>query len=101
METNGIFNSASSFNKLWNRKVLWEWTRFNGVYSRNNLPKKIKDGPYEINLDEYADLGTHWITLFCNKSAIVYFNSFGAEHIFEEIKEIAGNKNVIANIAQV
>ena len=63
--------------------------------------KKIKDGPYEINLDEYAGLGTHWITLFCNKSAIVYFNSFGAEHIFEEIKEIAGNKNVIANIAQV
>ena len=25
---------------------------FNGVYSRNNLPKKIKDGAYVINLDE-------------------------------------------------
>ena len=33
--------------------------RFNGVFSRNNLPKKIKDGTYVINLDEYADLGTH------------------------------------------
>ena len=25
--------------------------RFNGVFSRNNLPKKIKDGAYVINLD--------------------------------------------------
>ena len=35
--------------------------RFNGVFSRNNLPKKIKDGAYVIYPDEYADLGTHWI----------------------------------------
>ena len=27
--------------------------RFNGVYSRNNLPNKIKKGAYVINLDEY------------------------------------------------
>ena len=33
--------------------------KFNGVFSRNNLPKKIKDGPYIINLDEYADVGRH------------------------------------------
>ena len=38
--------------------------RFNGVFSRNNLPKNIKDGAYVINLDEYADLGAHWISLF-------------------------------------
>ena len=45
--------------------------RFNGVYSRNNLPKKIKDGAYVINLDEYADVGTHWIALFCNRGEIL------------------------------
>ena len=33
--------------------------RFNGAYSRNNLPKKIKDGAYVANLDEYVDVGTH------------------------------------------
>ena len=33
--------------------------RFNGVFLRNNLPKKIKDGAYVINLDEYVDVGTH------------------------------------------
>ena len=39
-------------------------TRFNGVYSRNNLPKRIKDETYVINLHEYADIGTHWVALF-------------------------------------
>ena len=44
--------------------------RFIGVFSRNNLPKKIKDGAYRINLNEYADVGTHWIALFCNKNTV-------------------------------
>ena len=29
-------------------------SRFNGVFSKDNLPKKIKDGTYVINLDVYA-----------------------------------------------
>ena len=41
--------------------------RFNGVYSRDNLPKtkfqeEIKDGPYVINLDEYS---RYWNSLDC------------------------------------
>ena len=32
--------------------------KFNGVYSRNNLPK-IKDEAYVIYLDEYESIGTH------------------------------------------
>ena len=44
--------------------------RFNGVFSRKNLPKKIKDGAYVIYLDEYADGGIHWIALFCNRNKI-------------------------------
>ena len=66
--------------------------RFNGVFSRNNLLLKIKDGAYLINLDEYADVSTHWIALFCNKNEIVYFNSFCVEHVSEEIKEFIGLK---------
>ena len=58
--------------------------RFNGLFSRNNLPKKIK--PYVINLDEYVDEGSHWIALLCNKNTIVYFDSFGVEHVPEKIK---------------
>ena len=74
---------------------------FNGVYSRHNLPKKIKDEAYLINLDEHADVGTHWIALFCSRSELVYFNSFGVEHIPEEIKTFIGNKNIKANIFRV
>ena len=60
--------------------------KFNRVFSRNNLPNKIKVGAYVINLYEYADVGTHWIALFCNRNEIVYFDSFGAEHVPEGIK---------------
>ena len=62
--------------------------RFNGVFSRNNLPKKIKDGAYIISLDEYTDVGTHWIALFCNKNEVVYFDSFGVEHIPKSLKNL-------------
>ena len=73
----------------------------NGVYSRNNLPKKVKDGAYVTNLDEYAGVGTHWVALFCNRSEIVYFDSFSVEYVPEEIKEFIGNKKIIANIFRV
>ena len=75
--------------------------RFDGVYSKNNLPKKIKDGAYVINLDKYVDVGTHWIALFCKRNEIVYFDAFGVEHVSEEIKEFIGNKNITANIFRV
>ena len=60
--------------------------RFNGVFSRNNLPKKIKDGACIVNLHEYAAIGTHWIALFCNRNEIIYFDIFGVDHIPKEIK---------------
>ena len=45
----------------------------------------MTDGAYIINLDEYADIGTHWIALFYNRNETVYFHSFGVEHISKEI----------------
>ena len=62
------------------------------------MPKKQKIGAYVIKIDEYADVGTHWIALFCNRGEVVYFNSFGVEYVPEEIKEFIRNKNIIANI---
>ena len=61
--------------------------KFNGVYSRNNLPK-INDGTYVINHDEYKSIGTHWIALCVNSNIIIYFYSFGVEHVPREIKKI-------------
>ena len=65
--------------------------RFNGVYSRDNLPK-IKDGAYVINLDEYSDIGTHWVALYVQNNDVTYFDSFGVEHIPKEIRTFIGNK---------
>ena len=62
-------------------------TKFNGVYSINNLPK-IKDGAYVINLDEYESIETHWIALYVNSNKVTYFDSFGVEHIPKRIKQI-------------
>ena len=61
--------------------------RFIGVYSRDNLPNKIKDGAYFINFDEYYDIGTHWIALYINNKTVTYFDSFGTVHIPQEVKK--------------
>ena len=55
--------------------------------------KRIKDGIYVINLDEYADAGAHCIVLYFSNNTVIYFNSFGIEHIPKEIKKIIGNKS--------
>ena len=75
--------------------------RFNGVYSRNNLPSKIKKGAYIINLDGYKNTGTHWISLFVKANKVIYFDSFGIEHIPEEINKFIGNKRIKANIFRI
>ena len=94
-----IFNATLSFNKFWNTKVLSNEPKFNGVYSRNNLPK-IKDGACVINLYHYELIGTHWIALYVNVNNVAYFDSFGFEHIPKEIKKLIGNKT-IANIYRI
>ena len=37
--------------------------KFNGVYSRKNLPK-LKYRAYLINLENYKSIGTHWKALY-------------------------------------
>ena len=85
--------------------------RFNGVFSRDNLPNSIKNGAYVINLDEYLDIETHWVALYVNNKTVTYFDSFGVEHIPKEIIKFIGNeqsssakarnKNIITNIYRI
>ena len=66
---------------------------FNGVFSRDNLPNNnIKNGAYVINLDEYHDIGTHWVALYVNNKIVIYFDSFAVEHIPKEIMKIISRK---------
>ena len=62
---------------------------------------EIKDGAYVINLDEYFDIGTHWIALYVITKTVTYFDIFGVEHIPKEIKKFINNKNIIANIFRI
>ena len=71
---------------------------FNWAYSTDNLPDKIKDGADVINLDEYLDIGTHWIALYVNNRTVTYFDSFGVEHIPKEMKKFINNKNIMLNL---
>ena len=75
--------------------------KFNGVYFRDNLPNKIEDGAYVINLDEHSDVGTHWIALYVKNNDITCFDSFSVEHIPKEIIKFIGRKNVVVNIFRI
>ena len=75
--------------------------RFNEIYSRDNLPDKIKDGAYVINLYEYSSIGTNWIALYVSNDEITYFDSFGVEHISKEIKTFIDDKNITTNIFRI
>ena len=85
--------------------------RFNGVYPRDNLPKITKKGAYVINLDEYENTATHWIALFIKTNEVIYFDSFGIEHLPKEINKfirskelgsaVSNNKKIKANIFRI
>ena len=97
-------NSLLPFHPLTNIEISEYYKnepRFNGVYSRNNLPNKIKKGAYVINLDEYENTGTHWVSLFVKANKVIYFDSFGIEHIPEEIDKFIGNKKIKASIFRI
>ena len=84
---------AHSLTNFEIKKYYQNKPRFNGVSSRDNVPK-IKDGTYVINLEEYSDIGTHQIALYVLNNNVTYFDSFRVEHIPQEIKAVIGNKNL-------
>ena len=69
--------------------------RFNGDYSRNNIPK-IKDGTYVIIFSDYKSIVTHWIALYVNDDNA--FDGFGFEHFLKETKKYIGYKIITRNI---
>ena len=68
--------------------------KFNGVYSRNNLPN-IKDRGYLINLHEYESIGTNQVALYVHGNNIIYFDRFRVLEYPKEVKKIIGNKNIL------
>ena len=71
--------------------------KFNGIYSRSNLPK-IKDWADVINLDEYESIGTHWIAFYVNVNNrresydAIYFDSLEVKNIPKKTKKLTRKK---------
>ena len=61
----------------------------------------MKDRAYVINLDEFKSIRTRWRALYVNGNNIIYFDSFGVEHIPKEIKKFIGNKKIITDIYRI
>ena len=53
--------------------------KLNGIFMKDQLPKKLKKGFYVINLASETDNngGTHWTTLYYSSQNSFYYDAFG------------------------
>ena len=54
---------------------------------------------FVLNLDKYANGGAHWIALYVEITEIVYCDTFGVEHVFQE--KFLACKNTKRNIFRI
>ena len=95
-EIEEYYENKSRFNE-----TRFNELRFNCVYSQDNLPNKIKLGAYMVNLQDYLGPDTHWIALYIKINEVIYFDSFGVEHVPKEIERFIGHKNTKTNIFRI
>ena len=95
---NIIIISSCALTNFEIKKYYQNGPKFIGVHSRDNLSKRMKDGAYVINLDEYASIGTHCIALYIEDVEITCFDSSGVEHLSKQIEKPIGDKNIKANL---
>ena len=88
------------FTDFETQKCYQNQAKLKDVYSRNDLPRK-KDRAFLINLHKCKSIGIHWIVLYVNGDSIIYFDSFGVEHIPKETEEFMGNKNITLSIYRI
>ncbi len=74
----------------------------NGIFNKDDMPKKLKKGFYIINLDKKFNSGTHWTCLYyINPNYSIYFDAFGfypPEEIENKLKIYDYNNEEIQNI---
>ena len=67
--------SLTSFHPFTNFKIIGYFKdvkRFNGVFSRNDLPN-LKNRAYAINLDHLKNTGIQWVVIFVKNNEMIYF----------------------------
>ena len=86
-QKNGL-TDADIMKYLDNRRV-----SINGIYSKDQLPNKLKQGWYVINMEDHDEGdGTYWVALLNledSKGYMLYFDSFGfypPTNVLEKVK---------------
>lgn len=81
-----------------------------GVFNKDTLPKKAKNGCYLINMqddmDEFGNdlFGSHWVSCYIENGKACYFDSFGfiaplqVRHFLAPFNPVPYNKKQIQNI---
>jgi len=73
---------------------------FNGVFSKDMLPKNLKNGNYVLNMENDKEgHGTHWCAFIYNNGNITYFDSFGLYPPIEVMQQAKGE--IIYNSKQI
>ena len=75
-----------------------------GVFSKDKLPKKKYKGLFVVNLDDYANGGTHWTIMSTLDDNVCYYDSYGANppvSVDNYIKWVTGKKKYFINQIQV
>lgn len=75
-----------------------------GIFARDELPAKLGNGGYIVNMDDSAGPGTHWTAFYIDGRKAAYFDSFGVEPPLEVIRALKPykytiNRKVIQNPA--
>ena len=66
-------------------------------FSINELPK-VDNGAYKINLGDQKSKGANLISIFIVRNKVLYFDSFGAEHIPQEVWKKTKHKSITYNM---
>ena len=87
---------------------LMEWVKklhlkhFRGIYSRDNLPQKIKKEIGIINLDDMQGPGTHWVCYRNLDSVVEYFDPFGLVMPNEALKYFrSSGKHIVYSLDEI
>ena len=75
--------------------------KLNGVFCRDEIPSKLHQGWYILNLDKSSGGGSHWTAWYYGKSYNLYFDSFGFEppqELVNKIQPFKYNSKKIQNL---
>ena len=95
-----IFNSAQSFKKYGVLTISIMNLGYNGVLTRDNLPR-VNDGVYVILLNDKQSKRMHSVSLYLDWNTAVHFNSFGNEYILQEVISTTKNESITHSIIRI